>query len=110
LFLILLLLLQQPSSYRSNLISEAVIGSLPKGLTETEKASLGATPLAMSPALQRLQDLPQVGDTFRFLFEQLGWQYMKQRRPAWEQHRWQCHLQCSSYKTYLRWAKCLHFL
>jgi hypothetical protein len=60
LLLVFLLLLLQPSSYRSNLISEAVIGSLPQGLTETERASLSATPLAMSPALQRLQELPQV--------------------------------------------------
>ncbi|WIA35729.1 hypothetical protein OEZ86_004131 [Tetradesmus obliquus] len=47
--------LSLPSSYRSNLISEAVIGSLPQGLSDVERASLGATPLGVSPALQRLQ-------------------------------------------------------
>ncbi|KAF8057917.1 hypothetical protein HT031_005863 [Scenedesmus sp. PABB004] len=48
------------SSYRSNFITPAVMGSLPRGLTQTERASLG-TPLGMSPALARLAETPGGG-------------------------------------------------
>lgn len=50
----------QSGSYRSNFITAAVIGSLPKGLTMAEKAAVGS--VGRSPAAQRLQDVPQVGD------------------------------------------------
>jgi hypothetical protein len=43
----------------SNFVSEAVIGSLPKGLTDQEKARIAAS-LPMSPALNTLADLPKV--------------------------------------------------
>lgn len=55
---VLLLRPPQSSSHRSNFITPAVIGSLPKGLSQVEKAGLAQ--LGLSPAAARLQDLPVV--------------------------------------------------
>ncbi len=50
---------RQMSASMSNYVSEAVIGSLPKGLTDQEKARVAAS-LPMSPAFNTLADLPKV--------------------------------------------------
>jgi hypothetical protein len=47
------------STSMGNFVSEAVIGSLPKGLSEGERARIAAS-LPMSPALNSLSDLPKV--------------------------------------------------
>eukprot|EP00775_Hariotina_reticulata_P008874 gene8874-9052_t len=49
----------QSGSYRSNFITPAVLGSLPKGLTMAEKAAVGSS-MGMSPAAQRMQDIPEL--------------------------------------------------
>lgn len=48
----------QPSSFRSNFITPAVIGSLPAGLSQVERASLAR--MGTSPAAARFQELPAV--------------------------------------------------
>jgi hypothetical protein len=52
----------QPGSFRSNFITPAVIGSLPKGLSHTEKAGIAANSWTPSPAAQRLAEQPEVGN------------------------------------------------
>lgn len=51
--------MSQPNTFRHNFITPAVIGSLPAGLSQVERANLAR--LAASPAAARLQELPMVG-------------------------------------------------